>query len=260
MARSLGLLALFAGAAQTPAQDLVRPEPKWTPLSFSVAKPGGGRNPGLDLDQGTQVVVRIDLPGQKIVAGDLAKCKVDSFTDDLKTDLLATPDPFGRPVVSGGRTFLTEEANNFSFHTPGHPAKGAAKVRIKGSVALIVGRDEKDVEKKDAELRAKAGVDLGFGTLKLKLDGFNPGGAPASYAYEGSRPLTSVSLLDGAGKEIRSRLVSSIYGTDKAGKPVHQATISVADRKVDRCTVRMKYLDTVEEVKVPFDLEVGPGL
>ncbi|MBA4065403.1 MAG: hypothetical protein C0501_17155 [Isosphaera sp.] len=260
MVRSLALLAVLVAVASSraPAQDLVGP--KWTPLSFSVAKPGGGRNPGLDLDQGTQVVVRVELPGQNIVAGDLAKCRVDSFTDDLKTDLLATPDPLARPAVSGSLTWLSKEPNNFTFRTPGHPAKGATKVRIKGSLTLVVGTGEKELEKKDVELKTKAGVDLGIGTIKMKLDGFNPAGAPTFYVYDGNRPLTSVALIGGDGKEIRSRLVSSMYGNDKAGKPVHQATITVPDKKVERCTVRVKYYDTVEEVKVPFDLEVGPGL
>jgi hypothetical protein len=32
------------------------------------------------------------------------------------------------------------------------------------------------------------------------------------------------------------------------------------DTKVDRCTVRVRYFDTIEKADVPLDLEVGLGL
>lgn len=261
MARPLLLLTVLAAVApsRTPAQDIEGP--KWTPLSFSVGRPAGdGARAVFDLQQGTRVVARLELPGQKIVTINSAKSKAESFADDRGTDLLAAPvgrGLLGVPAVSG------EHADGITFHVSGCPAKGATRVRIKGHVMVLVGRGEKEAEKKDADL--KAGIDLGFGELKVQAFR-TPGGGlqprpSTSISFNGTKPLTAVTLLDADGKEIPCRF-SPLYQpfAPADGKIRHRAAVTVPDRKLERCTVRVKHFDTVEEVKVPFDLEVGPGL
>jgi hypothetical protein len=161
-----------------------------------------------------------------------------------------------RPIISPG--YLIDEANVITFHAPSCPIRGASRVRIKGSVVVLVGKDEKEVEKKDFSL--KEGGNLDFGSIKpqdlvaLKVKLFQ------QVIYDGTRPIISVNLLDDNGNEIPGRVNTSqgfagVFGA----KPRYHSFITFTGNEVDRCTLRIKYFNSVEEVTVPVDLEVGPG-
>jgi hypothetical protein len=262
---SLPLLATLV--AEAPAQDLQGPS--WKPQAFQVMKPDADEKSVLrDASVGTRVVARLGLLGQKFITIDPVKSKLDSFTDDLKTDLLAAPAvgalPFARAsLITGGRSGLSgARPNDITFHAPGCPSRGATKVRIKGTVTVIVGKDEKTIEKKDVVL--KAGVDLDIGSLKPLADRFAnaPGalGRSTMLSYDGTKAISAITLLDADGKEIPCRFTMTYRPATANTKETCRASVLVTDRTVERCTVRIKYFDSVEEVKVPVDLEVGPGL
>jgi hypothetical protein len=127
-------------------------------------------------------------------------------------------------------------------------------------VTAVVGVDEKELDKK---LVGGKDFDLEFGTFKLPKQGpagkkgADPG---ARVVYQGSRPLASVTLADPNGKEIACRLVTGYQPLAGARQTPYQALIFITTDKLDGCTIRVKYYSGVEEVKVLFDLEVGPGL
>jgi hypothetical protein len=261
MIRSLGLLAAFVAFSAASGQDLQGRT--WTPLAFHVLKPEGAVNAIREMERGTRVIVRLELSGQQYIVLDPGKCKLDSFTDDKNTDLLAAPAPRGgflRPRISAGGLGVSDgRPNDITFHAPGCLAKGATKVRIKGTLSVLVGKDEKQAELKDVVL--KAGAKLEFGTLKLwERTGAAVGPAKRDETfveYEGKRPLTAVTLVDADGKEIPCRLSLS-YRPPADG--AYRAMFILKGNKIDRCAVRVKYFDTVEEITIPVDLEVGPGL
>ncbi len=262
MTRSLGLLALCAAFAlpTAPAQDLQGPFLKVT--AFQVAKPEEGAVKGfVQRDGTTRITARVEIPGRSVVAFNLANSKLDSFTDDKNTDLIPTPVAGGVPpqAIQLGSAFGASTHNVIHFEAPNCPAKAATKVRIKGTVAVLVGKDEKEVEKKD--LTAKTSIDLEFGTIKMqqpaKTTGF--GSRNTTISYQGDKPFKSVTLLDADGKEITCHVSWSYRPGAVAATSSCRATFSV-DKKLESCTIRLKYFDSVEEIKVPVDLEVGPGL
>ena len=170
MIRSFSLLALFKAltlSTEARAQDLQSPFLKPTAFSVVKAEEGAAKAVGQKQDS-TRVTARVEVPGRQIVAFNVKNSKLDSFTDDKDTDLIALPAAGGRaslPIQLDGQ--FGGVANVIHFNAPTCPAKGATKVRIKGSIAALVGKDEKDIEKKDVDL--KKGVDLEFGTLKRFL-------------------------------------------------------------------------------------------
>jgi hypothetical protein len=261
MIRSVSLLVLLAvvASSSSPAQDLLQ-GPKWTPLEFHVQKTEEGENALREFNRGTHVVARLELLGQKFVAIDMTKCKLDSFTDDKNTDLLAAPAARPLSLAISNSTVLGGKPNDINFQAPGCPVKGATKVHIKGTIIALVGKDEKEVEKKDVAL--KDGLELEMGGIKLQLakaTGFGKTAADTRLTCTSERPVISVTILDGDGKELPCRSTLSFHPS-ATGKGTTRGSITITGTKVERCTLRIKYFDSVEEVKVPVDLEVGPGL
>lgn len=259
MIRSLGFAALGAAFALpvATAQDIQGPFFK--PLAFHVQKSdgGGAKNLQGDRESGTRVVARLEVPGRTIVALDTKNSTLDNFTDDKKTDLLPAPAAGALPnrlalPIAVHTDGLDSKPGDVAFHGPVCPAKGATKVHLKGTVVVLLGKEEKEVEKKDVVL--KDGAELGFGNLKAPTNSL---GLSTTLTYVGEKPIKSVTLIDADGKEISCRTLRN--STNLLAKTPYRASI-LANGKVEKCTVRIKYFDAVEELKVPVDLEVGPGL
>jgi hypothetical protein len=125
-------------------------------------------------------------------------------------------------------------------------------------VPVLVAKDEKRVEVKDVSLTQ--GIDLKFGTLQARA-GLQPRRSIA-VTYQGSRPLKSVTFLDGNGTEITQRQGPLAVALAAAGIRTENRfrAYFILEAQVDRCTVRVLYFDTVETIDVPLDLEVGLGL
>jgi hypothetical protein len=261
MIRSFGLVAVLAAFSAAAAQDVQKPTLKV--MSFHVTKPDGpvakadaradGRGPGFDRDRGTRVVVRVEVPGRQLLNIDTKASKVESFTDDKNTDL--TVAPAGGPptkLLEVERGAIRTRPSELTFHAPACPAGGATKVRIKGSLIVVVGKDEKDVEKKDFA----GDADLGFGTVTEQKGGFGGG----TVAYEGDKPLKSVSVTDADGKTVACTLSAGNPFGKAAKQSAYRYTIRPNERGTTlRGTLRVKYFDGTEEITIPVDLEVGPG-
>jgi hypothetical protein len=149
------------------------------------------------------------------------------------------------------RVAIRTRSNDLTFRAPNCPAVGATKVRIKGSVVVVVGKDEKEFEKKDFAGTA----DLGFGTIRELVGGFGN-----NAVYDGDKPLKSVSFVDADGKTVNCALSTSPFGAPAAKQSAYRYSIRPAGNAAFRGTLRVKYFDSTENVTVPVDLEVGPGL
>lgn len=259
------LLALPAAAAQ----DLKDPkEPQWAVHALSVVRHGPpDEDPAFrDFNEGTSVTALLRLPTRFLLGLDLKGSKLEAFTDDKNTDLLKAEDGphSSRLRVSASRLSPDGAFGKITFHAPGCPAAGATRVRVKGSVTVLVGNDEKELEKKDVSL--KAGVELPIGTLKLTEPGrgTTTGTSLLTFvSYRGTRAIKTVVFLGADGTEIPCRRSANpTVRVRNAGGEQFSMTIRPTDRnvKLDRCTVRVTYFERVEEVVVPVNLEVGPGL
>lgn len=258
------LLAVPAASAQNPND----PKPaQWAVQGLSVVKPGPADDDGTrDFNEGTTVTALLHLPGRFLIGVDTSQSKLEAFTDDKTADLRegGRAGRLGlRSVVTASRLSADGKYAKVVFRAPGCPGAGATKVRVKGSVAALVGQDEKTVEKKDVSL--KDGVDLEIGTLKVLV----PAGGRAALAdaattvtYTGTKAIKAVVFLDARGTEIPVRHSLSTLGGRAAGRGQFLATFRPTDRnaRLDRGTVKVTYFDRVDEVAVPVDLVVGLGL
>jgi hypothetical protein len=264
MSRLLFLVPALALPAAS-AVDLKPAAPKVTAYSFSVTKPAPDDDVFSRLDAGTFVGVLVEVPGKFVIGLDPRKCTLDAFTDDKGTNLRVpvdrnlstftrvTDDAFGSP--DNGKYVKAV------FRAPRCPAAGATKVRVKGKVAVLVGRAERQVEKKNVSL--KAGAEFEFGLFKLQDPVAGMPAIPPSVDYRGTKAVKLAVFLDPAGAEVAMRR-SSTGGLRNAGrlKAEYSAIFHPArfGKTPDRCTLRVTYFDEVEPVTVPIDLEVGPGL
>jgi hypothetical protein len=251
MIRSLGLLVVLVAFSTATAEDAQKPT--LHVMSFHVTKPEAV--PGMlgDRDRGTRVSVRLEVPGRSLLSFDTKASKVESFADDKNTDLMAVPPGSPAPqLLEVERSGSRGRTNDLTFHAPDCPAKGATKVRVKGSLVAIVGKTEKEIEKKDFA----GDADLGFGTMKEQKGGF--GGN--TLTYDGDKPLKSVSFTDADGKTVTCTINSTGgFGAAGAKKSAYRNTIRATGNVAIRGTLRVKYFDATEEITVPVDLEVGPG-
>lgn len=232
---------------------------RWTPTSITVGMPiPAGEKMRLLREpvEGTSVAALLELPLRFIVDLDPTQSKIESYTDDKGTNLLkADGIRIGAPDI-GPSDFASAGSNaKIVFRARGVPAPGATRIKIKGKVAIAVGKDEKGAEQKNVSL--KKGVDLEIGSIKLP-DRDRPGSFLFNSAtYRGTRPLKSVIFLDDKGDEIAHRQnTSSILRNTAKGE---FTTLFSFTRAVDQCSVRAFYFDTVETVIIPVELDVGLG-
>src|SRR5262249_5266122 len=144
--------------------------PKVTALSLRIEKAGPSATARMigEVRQGTEVRLLLELPGRFVAGVDLQASKFEKFTDDRNTDLLEVNEN-GRLVRRPGFTTNFDDGADAKgdfctvrFHTPGLPGVGSTKIRVKGNVVALVGKEEKAVEFKNVSLTDV--IDFRFGT------------------------------------------------------------------------------------------------
>jgi hypothetical protein len=259
MNRLLLATALFLAAGLLPAPAQPAGAPQWSVLELSVARPSEDKFAS-GYKSGTKVTVAVHLPGRLLAGLEPDKCKLLAFTDDRNTDLMAAaaPDKFRTYGLASRGLHVSNDCAHGAvvFHAPGLPAAGATKIRIKVDLVVRVGKDEKTIEEKNVAL--PLGVNLPFGTLKMSEAGLSH-----YLNYSGDRPLKSLVLLDAAGKEIPFAYPSKISGglqqTAKDKANYHYSGRFYLKSRINRCTVRVTYFETVETIRVPLDIEASVG-
>lgn len=208
----------------------------------------------------------LHLPGQ-FIAGVVSKeAQPDTFTDDKGTNLLDRGNDVEKrerpldsvipssPIMSDYGEFFT-----IRWGAPGTPAAGATKLRLKGTVSVIVAKEKTAFEIKDGSLQK--GIDLGFGTLKTAKSPFDSKfeqRVNLYLTYVGSRPvIPEVLLIDKNNKQI-PRTLRPYLATGILQEKQFKATC-LPEPLPDECTVRGSYFKTIEKIAVPFDIEVGLG-
>jgi hypothetical protein len=265
MVRRVALAALLVAPVAAAQPPRPAADPEWTPVGISVVKPDPDpdERPLIARDPvgSTTLSVQLHLPGRFILGVDPAECVLDRFGDNRNTNLLAAP--LVRPNasrVTPGHAQLSGKSVRMTFQGTGYPTAGATKLRLRGVVGVLVGRDEKTVERKDVSVR-KA-VDLGVGTLKA----LNVAGREAigGVKYIGTRPIKTLLIIDRSGEAVevpRNPYSTSGARTAVAWSKGESSMLYTWPRTApDPCTVRATYFDRVELVQVPVELDAGLGL
>jgi hypothetical protein len=245
LALSAGWLTAGGGASKNVEVASLR-------IGKEVSK-DGDLNP---FDKGTALEVIVAQPGKRILGLDAKASKLESFTDDKKTDLAKGGGPFDRwlddfsaRVNKDGTRIL------FTARSGAVPAPGATRIVLKAKVVLKVGADEKTAEDKKVALK-EAKVKVGPYQVGLSK-GFGGGDETVVEVSSSERNIKSVTFLDKDGKELKAEQVGS--GSFGDGKMNTYTTDYALKGKVTEVGVRIIYFSKVETVTVPIDLEVGVG-
>jgi len=213
---------------------------------------------------GTNVELFAALPDRYVICCDADQSRIDSFADDLGTDL-TKPQPGRRTGGAGVVPFGVEQVSRdgrrcqVTLRAASVPAKDARKITVKGTLVLKCGSDEKTVQTADVDLPGQnEKMKVGEYTLS---GGFFPdsGGDLSLYLECPTANVKTVTIFGPDSKELKPTFgnLTKRPGTFDGGKYHQFITVPKPGGKV---TVRVTYFNKVEDVPLPVDLTVGLGL
>jgi hypothetical protein len=187
------------------------------------------------------------------------------ITDDKGTDLSKEEEKKGVIRFSSPNVTDRKDEGNpglvVELRQPNRPAKGATKLRAKGTIAVQCADGETIVEQKNVALKAKTKIkagDLEFAIDEVQDQSFGDIQFVVQFSSKQSfDAIKDIEFLDADGKPIKQQgMGSGKFGF--AGSYSYSKSIGLT-KKVDKATLKIKMHKTIETVKVPIDLEVGLG-
>lgn len=263
MKRWLSTACLLACAAGLFAADEKKSDvtAQVTGLNIRKPLPPKAKGPLVFVDKGgTGLDVALSAPGKFVLGIDVKASKLDHFTDDKDTKLY-TAQPFGNwlsefPLISPEGDVCTVHVNGLA-----PPAKGAVKLHLKATVALVCGTDEKAADKKEIAIKKDATETVGAFTIKVLNDGGMFGG-PQIEVISDKQNLKGVEFFDDKGAAVKLFFPpyrQNVYPNKPGGK-MRYGMIGGLPKKIDKVTVKATYFDKTEAVSVPINLSFGVGL
>lgn len=249
--------ALLAAEDKKDADDRASAKFQVTRLeirNYPPPKPGTFAfvNNGMTLD------VLVKPSGKHLTGVDFKASKLESFTDDKKTDLHTKS---GGLFGSGGSDWLNEffvqyspegDAVTLQVKSNAKPAKGAEKILLKASLVLRMGKDEKTTEKK--EIAFKANEEAAVGPFKVKISQFGN----QFNVISSEENLKSIEVVDENGKEVKLGPPGRMRQMNGGKTEYHYSYFLF--QKTAKVSIKASYFEKVESVKVPMELQVGLGL
>jgi hypothetical protein len=205
----------------------------------------------------TNLSVQVTYPGKQLLGVDPSS-SVAEFRDDKNTSLLprkGTPKPtFRLARVSKDHGSLVAVVSSTEA-----PARGATRLRLKGSLVLRCGLGEKTAEGKEVELKAGLGVKVGDFTVLVGLNpGFGSNLAPGDLPLDILAPAPVIKCVTATGPggtavEVEGEPVP--FGDGKSWRYAF-----ALKKPPKRAKIAIQYFSKEEKVTVPVDLTVGVGL
>lgn len=163
----------------------------------------------------------------------------------------------------GFGTDISEDGHKVTVpvHATGMPPKDAGKIQVKGTIVLVVAKDEKT---DDVAIELKEGAKLKLGNVDVKITEIEEdpyGDEGWSFGFESSKSMDAIaeiSFVDASGKKMES----SSNGSSESGfsgEMTYTRYYSITG-KTDKLSARVRYFQTTEEVEVLVDLPVTLGL
>lgn len=253
--RPLSLLALclcvglLAAQEKKPANESTGPIVSVIGLTVERPIPGDQSMP-----QSTQIKLFVKYSGKKIVAIDHDKSSLTSLTDDKGTDLTKGKYP-ARIINNNELRLLGSDSGLLYIHLPGISVPEAQRVKLKGTLALICGKEIKQAEA--ANLLLRKGEELKVGPAIVRV--IDAMGGNVQLSYDSPTPVVNkIEFFNDKGKRVPTidggGLVP-LAGPYRRPTP----TIVIFD-KVDSVNVKVSYFDSTEVVTIPLDLNIGVGL
>jgi hypothetical protein len=225
-------------------------------VGIRLVGPGLGAN-GTELQAfreqpGLTLALAVEAPsGKSVIEVDDDGCVVDSLTDDRGTNLLESVDwgPFPETTEDGRHALIELRARP-------RPAAGASKVRAKGSLALKVAAGIESEKVADLALSAGKKLETRRGTLELVEVAGEDEGATLTFGATKQilDELKDIRFLGADGQPIE------IWGRGSMTMGSAVQLEYVLREKPAKVTVELDWWQGLEDVRVPFEVEVGLGL
>lgn len=260
---SLAALSLCTLASDAIADDV-------SVAGLRIAGPGyGASNFGAELrpfnwTAGTTISIMVSRPNGGLIDFDNGESVVTSLTDSTGKKLNVGESRFGQPPArfSMGSVSKDGKAGLIDLEANGVPASGAKSIRAKGTVVVLTGTRQEVQKSKRIDL--KKGTKFSVGKLNFEVTAVGKpqfGNEPLAVTLQTKQPVDAVSewkLLKSDGSEVKIRdgaTMSMGFG----GRVTVDKEI-ILNEKVDSAVVALKVWTDRQEVKLPFDVEVGVGL
>ena len=261
----MGVLASHGSADNAPAATKTESKPSVIVGGLGIARAikddKSNRSMAYGILAGTTVWLHVSITGKPIIKLDGRACMLTEFTDDKGTVL----DKPGS-VISWLGYFVPIAEDPHSclqgLRSKKLPAAGASALTLDARLAFVCG-NQPEIAQWDVSLTEGTPVKLGMVAAKIrKVDKSTYGKRKLRVTFTSSQTFDTIRklvFLDSAGKEIKSRFVSSSKVKAFAGGTTYLRTYGLA-KKVDKVTIKIDYWGKIETVTVPVKLNVQMGL
>ena len=252
--------------ATVPAALVAQSETKVKVVGVSVALPdpdseyGGATVPGRQ--PGTEVYVQVRNDRMfftglaKKADEDKSSVKLlDDKGNEIDNDNDFSSFGFGTNVSTDGHSVT------IPVSATGLPPKDAGRIQVKGTIVLVVAKDEKT---EDVAIELVQGSKLKLGNVDVKVseiekDPYGDDGWALSFESSKSMDaIAEITFLDGTGKEMESSSNGG-YESGFSGEMTYVRSYSVTG-KTNKLSAHVRYFQTTEDFEVPVDLPVTLGL
>lgn len=230
-----------------------------------VAPSGGKDNRSFCWKPGVTVSAILSPAEGKIVKLNQEESKIDSFSDDKGTDLMAvaaSKDPFNKPGIS----FLSSSTDGgdssviIDLKAAGRPAKGATVLNISGKVNAQVAGSTKQFTVENVEIKTNVQFSLGDMAITISHAGLSKGSFSKtdefSVTFSSPKNLESVSKLefyDARGIKLEAQKRS--WGGGFLGYMVEY----VFKKSADHAKIVATCWQDLKTVEVPISIKTGVG-
>jgi hypothetical protein len=210
---------------------------------------------------GVTVVAVVTPAVGKVVDIEQFDSKIETFTDDKGTDLLAAKSDslFNKPGF--GAMDEKDGVANVEIQAAGVPARGATVLNITGTLAVKVATGTNQSTIESVEIKAGTSFKIGDVPVKISKAGMGKGmfsdKQEFTVTFVSSKDLECISQLeffDSQGGKVESRKVSW-------GGGMGQYEMEFAFKQgVDRAKIIATCWSGMTEVKIPLTIKTGIGL
>jgi hypothetical protein len=258
-------LAVFIFSIQSYANDTNQWNIKVAGIRIVAPAPDGkpGSSGAFFSPPGVTVTAIVQPLAGKIVSINQSDSKLDTFTDDKGTDLMATKseDPFNKPGINMAKVNEGGISANVDFQAAGLPAKGATVLNISGKLSVKVATGTRQFAVESVDIKTNASFTCGDLPLKISAAGFSKGMFSSkeefSATFSSTQDLDGISTLeffDAQGGKIEAR--KSSWGGGLGNYFVEY----VFKTSLDHAKIVVTCWQDLKTVEVPIFVKTGVGL
>ena len=267
LAAAVGVSFWTAGGTAGAAPQDDKNQPKVSIAGFSVARPRPddkfNRAMAFGMQAGTRVSVHVALPGREIIDLDDDASTLAEFTDDKGTVLAKPGSGGGFRSWLGHFAHVAEDRQSLTpdIHTRELPAKGATRLTLDATLAVVCGADPKTAT---VQAALSQGMAVKLGSVPTTISDvkvLTHGDRKLLVTFRSSQSFDPIRRLVFVGPDGKEHVAEPAGSTESSAgsRSVHTQSYGLA-KKLDKATIKVDYFGAVETVKVPVKLNVTMGL